>query len=241
MKDEIAKIMRKKNPTGTDLGRLIFFLDMESLLSKKKGGEFAERQQIQQYHWKFLGTLDVEQTLYYYSFFGLYNIVQTYNYLGQGFYQQALRCYFHILLIITGKTSVFTELKSVSDEFDVSNLKNDVDAFLMALRNSFAIDQFFLDVEKIHKLEGLHKSYCALGDLSDYIKSYNDAIAAISKEKNPKYTDILSTLPVILAKDYLPRKKFQQEARKYMKDIRVFNDRVTSREFFNAYLDGVHQ
>ena len=240
MRDEIAKIMRKKNPTGTDLGRLIFFLDMESLLSRKKGEEFAEKPQIQQYHWKFLGTLDVEQTIYYYSFFGLYNIVQTYNYLGQGFYQQALRCYFHILLVITGKPSVFTELKSVSDEFDVNNLKNDLDAFLTSLKNSFAIDQFFLDMEKIHKLEGLHKAYCALGDLKDYIKAYNDVINTIAKENNPKYAEILSILPTISVDECLPRKKFQQDARKYMKDIRVFNDRVTSREFFNAYLEGVH-
>lgn len=240
MRAEIAKIMRKKSPSGTDLGRLVFFMDMESILSRKRGEEFAEKEQVQQYHWKSFGTLDVDQTLYYYSFFGLYNIVQTYNYLGQGFYQQALRCYFHILLIITGKPSVFTELKSVSDEFDISNLKNDVDAFLMALKSAFAIDQFLLDMEKIHKLEGLHEIYCALGDLKDYIKAYNDVISTIDKEGDPKYEKILSILPNITVEDCLPDKKFQQKARKYMKDIRVFNDRVTSREFFNVYLDGVY-
>lgn len=239
MNDEITKIMRKRRPTGADLGRLIFFLDIESLLAKRRGEEFEKKTQVEQFHQKFLKTFDDNQMTDYLNFFGLYNIVHTYNYLGQGFYQQAVKCFYHILVMITERPSILSEFDDISKEFDACNIKNDVDTFLVSLKNSFAIDMFFRDMEEVHKLQGLRNAYGAMGDLENYIKLYNGIVAHVGKKGDFKLSKNLPFLSQISEKDYLPLEQFQREAKAYMRDIRVFNSSIISTKFFNAYLFGV--
>lgn len=236
MNDEITKILEKKRPTGTDIGRLIFFIDMGSIRASRNSEEFLEKITIQWYIEKYLRSLNVEQSLIYSGFLGLYNIVHTYNYLGQGYYQQALRSFYRLMLIIIGNPEEFSGIKSMSDEFCKDNAAGEAETFLISLRQSFAIDQFLKDMEELHDLEGLHEIYGSLDNLEEYVKSYNDVITCIREKERFKNDAVLLNLPYIKKEDFSPPEDLRKLARERLSDIRLFNDRITSTEFFDAYI-----
>lgn len=237
MNDEsIAKILKKKKPTGKDLGRLSFFIDMLSTCAKRQGQQAKSIDMMRLYLGEHLQKLSPEQTEIYVDFSGLYHIVHTYNHLGQGYYQQALRCFYRIMLIV-GNSPIFIGINSMEDEFDIENIKEDIKGFVMALKIAFAIDQFFRDVEDRFDLEGLVNVYGVSDTLAECVQSYNDVVTRLEEKNLPEYRDFLSCLPHISAEDYLPKKG--KTAKRFLRSISAFRDKIMSTEFYDAYISGV--
>lgn len=236
MNDEMMRILDKKRPTGTDLGRLIFFIDMGSIQASRNGAEFLEKLSAQWYIDRYLRNLNVEQSLIYNGFLGLYNIVHTYNYLGQGYYQQALRSFYRLMLIIIGSPAEFAGIKSIAEDFSKDSAAGEIETFMISLRQSFAIDQFLKDMEDLHDISGLHEIYGSLDNLEEYVKSYNDVAACVKEKERFKNDEVLQNLPYIKREDFIPRADLRKFARERLSDIRLFNDRITSTEFFDAYI-----
>lgn len=231
----ITKILRKKKPNGKDLGRLFFFINMTLISSKAQDTNSKMIDSMKQYLEHHLKDLDAEETETYIDFANLHNIVHTYNYLGQGYYQQALRCFYRMMLIV-GNSPIFVGIQSMDDEFDIENVKEDVRSFVVALKRAFAIDQFFKDVEKKFELDGLLSVYGVSDTLAECVQSYNDVVKRLEEEKSPIYNDLLSCLPPIFVEDCLPKEKNIRIARKKLRNISVFRDKMVSTEFYDAYI-----
>ena len=228
----IIRILKKRKPSGKDLGRLSFFIDMLLTCAKRRGEECKSIDMMREYLGRHLQNLDQEQAEIYVDFSGLFNIVHTYNYLGQGYYQQVLRCFYRIMLIV-GNPPIFEGIKSMDDEFDVENLRWDFRGFVVALKRAFAIDQFFKDVEERFELDGLFETYGVSDTLAECVQSYNDVVKRL--EESPKYGKILSYLPYVSLDKCLPSEKNIKSARKRFKSIGAFRDKVISTEFYDAY------
>lgn len=231
----IIKILNKRKPSGKDLGRLSFFIDMLLTCTKGRERECKSVDVMREYIGRHLQNLDQYQTEVYTDFSGLYNIVHTYNHLGQGYYQQALRCFYRIMLIV-GNSPIFIGIKSMDDEFDVENLKGDICGFITALKRAFAIDQFFKDVEKKFDLNGLVEVYGVSDTLAECVQSYNDVVLRLEEKKLPEYRDLLSYLPHISIDECFPSDRDIKIARKRFKSINVFRDKFLSTEFYDAYI-----
>lgn len=233
--ESVIKILKKKKPNGKDLGRLSFFIDMLLACAKRRGEECKSVDMMREYLGRHLQNLDQDQTEIYIDFSGLFNIVHTYNHLGQGYYQQALRCFYRIMLIV-GNSPIFIGIKSMDDEFDVENLKGDICGFITALKRAFAIDQFFKDVEDRFDLDGLTEIYGVSDTLAECVQSYNDVVQRLEEKKLPEYSELLSYLPHISINECLPLEKNIRIARRRFKSINVFRDKVISTEFYDAYI-----
>lgn len=233
--EDVVKILKKRKPTGKDLGRLSFFIDMLITDAKRQGIEIKSIDFARQYLGQHLENLDEEQASTYFSFSGLYNIVHTYNHLGQGYYQQALRCFYRIMLIV-GNSPIFEGIKSMEDEFDVENVKDDVSGFMIALKRAFGIDQFFSDVEEKYELGGLVDTYGVSDTLAECVQSYNDVVTRLEERNLPEYSKLLSYLPHISEVDYLPKEQKIKNARRQISNIGVFRNKVISTEFYDAYI-----
>lgn len=231
--ESIIKILKKRKPSGKDLGRLSFFIDMLSTCARRQGKEFQSVKMMQEYLRRHLQNLDQEQAEIYLDFSGLFNVVHTYNYLGQGYYQQVLRCFYRIMLII-GNPPIFIGIKSMEEEFDVENLRGDIKGFVTALKRAFAIDQFFKDVEKRFDLNGLVEVYGVSDTLEECVQAYNDVVQRI--KELPEYSKVLSYLPYISVDECFPDENSIKSARKHFRGINVFRDKVISPEFYDAYI-----
>ncbi len=235
IEEAVAEILKKRKPSGKDLGRLAFFIDMFVSCAKQSEGSSLSYEKMQQYLQKHLEKLGQYQTEVYVNFSGLYNIVHTYNHLGQGYYQQALRCFYRIMLIV-GNSPIFIGINSMDDEFDVENLKEDISGFVTALKRSFAIDQFFKDIEVKFDLEGIVEVYGVSDTLAECVQSYNDVVERLKEKNLPEYNDLLSYLPHILIDECLPSQENIKTARNRFKSISSFRNKVTSTEFYDAYI-----
>lgn len=233
--ESVLKILNKRKPSGKDLGCLSFFIDMLSTCAKRRNTEFKSIDMMREYLGRHLASLSEDQARIYLDYSGLYNIVHTYNHLGQGYYQQALRCFYRMMLIV-GNSPIFIDIKSMEDEFDVENIKADVRGFVNALKRAFAIDQFFKDIENKFELEGVFEVYGVSDTLAECVQSYNDVVKRLEEKKLPEYDDLLSFLSYIDIKDCLPNEKSIRAARRKFKNIDVFRDKVISTEFYEAYI-----
>lgn len=227
----MIRILNKKKVTGKDFGRLILLMDIEANNNK---GAISEQIDLEDATCR----LSDEQLSVYNGYVGLYHIIHTYNHLGQGCYQQALRSFYRLMLIIS-KPSTFSSLKSMRDEIDSKKALEDIETFLVSLKTVYAIKQFFTDVEGIYDVAGLSKTYDVWANLDEYIDSYNDVIALVVRADPNKYDEILSKLPTISEKDYIPSEENLRKAKKIVSDVEVFRNRTISIEFYEMYLDGI--
>ena len=190
---------------------------------------------MNQYLDRHMRELSPDQAEVYMGFTGLFDIVHTYHYLGQAYYQQALRCFYRMMLIV-GNPPTLAGIKSMEDEFDLENIREDFLNFLTALRRAFAIDQFFRDVEKKFELDGLTEVYGVADTLEETLVSYNDVIRRLEEEKSQKHKDFLSCMKPVSLKECLPTETEKKNARKKFKTIDAFRGKNISIEFYDAYI-----
>ncbi len=227
----VKKILNKRKPTGTDLGRLALLVGISHNQAVRNGVDFQypfEQQDLEAR----LSKLDEEQFFIYYGFIGLYNIVQSYRSDGQANYQQAVRCYYHMMLILN-KPYMLAPIKVISDDCFSENVKNEVRLFKKSIEVASAIDQFYKDVEEIYNFPELYSTFQVFGNLKGYINAYNDVMRYIKEEKKSEYDEIVLGLPYITEEDYLP--KTPVKAKNAIRNIDVFKGEVFSTKFYNLY------
>lgn len=235
--EAVEKLLKKRKPGGEDLGRLYFFLDIMPNYVRKYGATFENIETATRYLDKYLPNLSSDQEEIYIDYSSLYNIVQIYNYLGQAYYQQVVRCFYRMMFVVDNlmdTSNFFAEIPGINEDFDIENIAVEFMAFIRALKRSFAIDQFFMDIEDRFCLYGLRKVFEVTDNLDQYIQTYNDVVKRL-KEKR-EYDPLLLWLIPIQEKDYLPPEKKIKEARKMIKSIGSFRGKSISTEFFEAYV-----
>lgn len=224
-KDGLDKLLSRRKHNGETLGRLLLLSDIEFKRTKGKSKSFDDAKMQMM-----VNTLDRKEMQIYNSYICLYNFIHFYSLMGSGFYQQIIRDFYRLTLMITNP-SVLKEIKDMDEIIRPNDFYSVFSLFTETITHAYALHQMYRDIEYIYNLEGLSKEYNISSNLNEFMEAFNNVLEWAHKNKK-NFEDIQP----LNEKNFIPSESRIKKARDIMKDITVFTKNSGDPALFMMYV-----